>query len=217
MIVPVVAISGSSGSGKTTLLVKVVAELVKRGWRVGTVKHDAHGFEIDRAGKDSWRHKLAGASTVALSSPERLAVIMDTPKEWPPERIISTLLTDVDVAVCEGFKTSSLPKIEVVRKANGKSPVCKRDSSLLAYATDMKIRGKIQSFGLDDARKIADFIEERIIKTHHAPGVSLIADGEVVELKPFIENLIRDGIVGMVRSLKGCFEAAEIEIRIKKK
>jgi len=75
-----VSIVGKSGSGKTTLLEKVVAELTKRGYRVGTIKHDVHGFEIDHEGKDSWRHKMAGAKTVALSSPDRVAVIKDVTK-----------------------------------------------------------------------------------------------------------------------------------------
>ena len=68
---PIVSIVGKSGSGKTTLLEKVVAELTKRGYNVGTIKHDVHGFEIDYEGKDSWRHKKAGAKTVVLSSPDK--------------------------------------------------------------------------------------------------------------------------------------------------
>ncbi|OGQ40569.1 MAG: molybdopterin-guanine dinucleotide biosynthesis protein B, partial [Deltaproteobacteria bacterium RIFCSPLOWO2_01_FULL_42_9] len=82
-----VSIVGKSGSGKTTLLEKVVAELTKRGYRVGTIKHDVHGFEIDHEGKDSWRHKMAGAKTVVLSSPDRVAVIKDVDEEWLPDKL----------------------------------------------------------------------------------------------------------------------------------
>jgi molybdopterin-guanine dinucleotide biosynthesis protein B len=91
-MVPIVSIVGKSGSGKTTLLEKVIKELTHRGYTVGVLKHDAHGFEIDHEGKDSWRHKKAGASTVALSSPEKFAVIKDVLTEWFPERIIDAYL-----------------------------------------------------------------------------------------------------------------------------
>ena len=219
---PIVSIVGKSGNGKTTLLEKVIRELTRKGYSVGVIKHDAHGFEIDHEGKDSWRHKKAGAVTVALSSPAKFAVIKDVKKEWPPERIIEAHLSDVDVVITEGFKKSSFPKIEVVRKANSGTPVCAKDKNLIAFATDAAISGrgkgedKTPLYGLDDFKGIALFIEKNIIKKHRESGVSLIVDGAVVTLKPFIANLIRDGVIGMTRSLKGCSDAGEIEIRIRR-
>ena len=76
-MIPVVSIVGKSDAGKTTLIEKLIPELVRRGYRVATVKHDVHGFDVDREGKDSWRHKQAGAHTVVISSPEKLALIRD--------------------------------------------------------------------------------------------------------------------------------------------
>lgn len=212
---PVISFVGKSGSGKTTLLEKVIAEMTRRGWRVGVIKHDAHGFEIDHEGKDSWRHKRAGAVTVALSSPEKFAVIKDVAPEWPPERIIALYLADVDIVIAEGFKRSAFPKIEVIRKANSTRPVCAKDKKLIAFASDFKVSERFPVFGLEDHKAIAGFIEREIIKKHRAPGISLVVDGEKIELKPFIENLIRDGVIGMIRSLKGCSGAKEIELRIR--
>jgi len=214
---PIVSIVGVSGSGKTTLLVKVVAELVKRGWRVNTLKHDAHGFEIDRKGKDSWRHKKAGAAAVALSCPDKFAVIKDVKKEWPPERIITEFLNDADVVVTEGYKKAAFPKIEVVRAECSKKPVCAKDPLLLAFATDMKLPGKTPIYKLSDFKGIATLIEKEIIKKHKPASVTLVADGMPISLKPFIENLLRDGVSGMVRSLKGLRRASVIEVRIKKR
>lgn len=211
---PIVSIVGKSGSGKTTLLEKVISELTRRGYRVGVLKHDAHGFEIDHEGKDSWRHKQAGARVVALSSPEKFAVIKDVEKEWPPERLIASYLSGVDVVVLEGFKKSPFPKIEVVRKANSSRPVCAKDKNLMAFASDFKVSRRLPVYKLNDFKGISDLIEERIIKGHRDPGVSLLVNGTNVELKPFIENLLRDGVTGMIKSLKGCGEADEIEIRI---
>jgi len=214
-VVPIVSIVGKSGSGKTTLLEKVIAELTKRGYTVGVIKHDAHGFEIDHEGKDSWRHKKAGARTVALSSPEKFAVIKEVSAEWPPERIIASYLSDVDVVVTEGFKKSAFPKIEVVRKANSTRPVCGNDKRLIAFAADFKVSNKFPVFKLEDSKGVASLIEKEIIMKHKAAGISLIVDGQKIALKPFIENLIKDGVTGMIRSLKGCSGAKEIELRIR--
>ena len=74
---PIISIVGKSDSGKTTLLEKLIAEIKNRGYHIGTIKHDTHGFDIDREGKDTWRHKKAGASTVAISSPTKVAIIKD--------------------------------------------------------------------------------------------------------------------------------------------
>jgi len=212
---PIVSIVGKSGSGKTTLLEKVIRELTKKGYSVGVIKHDAHGFEIDHEGKDSWKHKRAGATTVALSSPVKFAVIKDVPVEWPPERIIDSYLADSDIVITEGFKKSAFPKIEVIRKANSTKPVCGNDKKLLAFVSDFKASLKLPVFALDDAKGVALFIEKEIIKKQIASGVSLIVDGEKIDLKPFIENLVKDGVIGMIRSLKGCSAAKQIELRIR--
>lgn len=214
-MVPIISFVGKSGSGKTTLLEKVIAELTRRNYRVGVIKHDAHGFEIDHEGKDSWRHKKAGAVTVALSSPEKFAVIKDVDPEWLPERIIALYLSDVDVVVAEGFKRSAFPKIEVLRKANSARPVCGKDKMLLAFASDFFVSKKVPVFTLEDHKGIATFIEKEIIKKHETSNISLVVDGQKIELKPFIENLIKDGVTGMIRSLKGCSAANEIELRIR--
>lgn len=214
-MVPIISFVGKSGSGKTTLAEKVIAELTRRGYRVGVIKHDAHGFEIDHEGKDSWRHKKAGAVTVALSSPEKFAVIKDVDPEWLPERIIALYLSDVDVVVAEGFKRSPFPKIEVIRKANSSTPVCGKDKNLLAFASDFYESKRHPVFGLNDYRRIAGFIEKEIIKKYASANISLVVDGQKIELKPFIENLIKDGVTGMIRSLKGCSGAKEIELRIR--
>ncbi|MBI5468558.1 MAG: molybdopterin-guanine dinucleotide biosynthesis protein B [Deltaproteobacteria bacterium] len=217
-MVPIVSIVGKSGSGKTTLLEKVIRELTRRGYTVGVLKHDAHGFDIDHEGKDSWRHKKAGASTVALSSPEKFAVIKDVLQEWPPERIIQAYLADSDVVITEGYKTSWFPKIEVVRKAHSTKPVCAGSKDLIAFVTDVKLKTKLPLMGLNDYKGVATFIVREIIKKRSTSGtVSLVVDGTPVPLKPFIDDLIREGVTGMIRSLKGCAGAGDIELRIKKK
>ncbi len=218
MTAPVVSIVGTSGSGKTTLLEKIVKELVKKGYSVGTIKHDAHGFEIDREGKDSWRHKKAGAETVALSSPGKLAVIKDVKGEWPPERIASSFFHDSDIVITEGYKKGPFPKIEVIRKATGKRPACLKDKMLIAIASDMAVKGvRAPVYPLDGHRAIARLIEKTFLSGQKAgASLTLVADGRAVGLKPFIDAMLKEAVVGMVKSLKGCSKAREIEIRVKR-
>ena len=161
---PAVSIVGYSGSGKTTLIEKVVRELTARGYRVGTVKHDAHRFEIDREGKDSWRHRQAGAVSVLITSSDKLAFIKALDSEVPLEQAIERFMYDVDLVITEGYKTGSLPKIEVYRKCVAPEPACSSDPRLLAYASDGPVEGGVPVIDMDDFRAVADLIEERVLR-----------------------------------------------------
>ena len=110
-ITPVFSFIGSSGSGKTTFIEKLIPVLIKKGFKVGIIKHDAHKFEIDKPGKDSYRLKQAGAKTVALSSTEKTALIKSNDEnEISVEEIIMRFFPDVDLIITEGYKKSSIPK-----------------------------------------------------------------------------------------------------------
>src|SRR5689334_20561515 len=98
-MLPIVCFVGASNSGKTTFLEKLIAELTRRGYRVGTVKHDAHGFEMDREGKDTWRHRQAGAATIAISSPAQVATIRRVESEMGLEEIAGRYFWDEDILI----------------------------------------------------------------------------------------------------------------------
>lgn len=216
-MVPIVSVVGRSGSGKTTLLEKIIKEFTSRGMTVGVVKHDAHGFEIDHEGKDSWRHKKAGAVTVALSSPAKFAIIKDVDVEWEPERIIASFLTDVDLVLTEGFKGAPFPRIEVLRKAVSTVLVSEENDALLAVAADFEVESARPVYALDDFKGICQVIEDKVLKGHKNSTVSLVVDGRAVPLKPFIEDLIREAVLGMIKSLKGCSGAGTVELKVKQK
>jgi len=124
MPIPAVAFVGKQDSGKTTLLVKLIAELVARGVRVGTVKHHSHeGFEFDIEGKDSWRHRQAGSLFAVVAAPDRIASVqqLDTQVELPLERIIAHMADaapELDIVLVEGYRKSGLPTIELFRAEN---------------------------------------------------------------------------------------------------
>jgi len=161
---PTVSIVGFSGSGKTTLIVKVIRELTSRGYRVGTIKHDAHRFEIDREGKDSWRHKEAGAVSVLITSAEKLAFIKSLDREVPIEDAITRFMDDLDVVVTEGYKTGALPKIEVYRRSVAEAPACAGDPTLLAFASDGPVETDLPVIDINDYVAVADLIEKEIME-----------------------------------------------------
>lgn len=155
----ILSIVGKSGSGKTTLIEKLIAELKRRGLRIGTVKHSAHAIEMDKPGKDSWRHKQAGADTVIVVAPQTVAMIksMAAPKLEELEKYFE----DVDLVLTEGFKSGSMPKIEVFRQAAHAQPLCGDDNRLIALVTDSAIEPGVPTFGLNDITQLADLVEAR--------------------------------------------------------
>ena len=155
-----------SGTGKTTLLEKVIAELKGRGWRIGVVKHDAHRFDIDHPGKDSHRLTAAGADTMLISSPEKLALVKQHAAAPPIEELLATYFWDVDIVLTEGFKKSGLPKIEVHRSERSATLICRgeeHDPTLLAVASDAPLELDVPVFDLNDAPAVAGFIEARFL------------------------------------------------------
>jgi molybdopterin-guanine dinucleotide biosynthesis protein B/molybdopterin-guanine dinucleotide biosynthesis protein len=155
-----------SGTGKTTLLEQVITVLKGRGWRVGVIKHDAHKFDIDHPGKDSYRFTAAGADTMLISSPEKLATVKQHAQSPPIEELIATYFADVDIVLTEGFKKSGLPKIEVHRAGHGDILLCRgeaHDLSLVAVASDEPLQLDVPLLNLNDPVAVALFVEQRFL------------------------------------------------------
>lgn len=166
MITKAVSFVAVSGTGKTTLLEKVIAELKLRGYRIGAIKHDAHRFDIDHPGKDSHRLTSAGADTMVISSPEKLALVKRHAEPPSIEELITTYFSDVDLILTEGFKKSSLPKIEVHRREWSSTLICRgneHDPTLIAVASDEPLELDVPLLELNNPAQIADFIEKTII------------------------------------------------------
>lgn len=162
--IPIVSVVGYSNSGKTTYLEKLIPELSARGHRVCAVKHDVHGFDIDVPGKDSYRLKAAGAHTTLISSPSRVAVISDVDKDMTLIELRDRFVDGVDIIVTEGYKSDSHPKIEVFRKGLRDDILCRGDDTLFAVAADVKVVTDVPVVSIEDAKGMADLIEERFLK-----------------------------------------------------
>jgi molybdopterin-guanine dinucleotide biosynthesis protein B len=158
---PIISIVGKSESGKTTLIEKLIPELKKRGYRVGTVKHALHGFEIDREGKDSFRHKAAGADTVVVVSKDGIAMVKNGSGGTLDS--VADYFSDVDLVITEGYKREKKPKIEIFRKEKHQEPLCRDDVNLVAVVTDDDIELAVPKFGIEDVKGLADFIEKKFL------------------------------------------------------
>ncbi len=213
-MIPIISIVGKSDSGKTTLLEKLVPELTRRGYRIATIKHDVHGFEVDQEGKDSWRHKQAGAHTVVISSPDKIALIRDVEKDLNLEEIRERLIQDVDLILSEGYKKDVQPKIEVFRKEKHKKLLCTKKDNLVAIASNKKITVGIPCFNLEDMNGLSNFIEKEFLQSRKAKEISLKVNGEPIPLSPFVKDILIKTIKGMLSSLKGCKISERIEMRI---
>ena len=213
-MIPIVSIVGKSDIGKTTLLEKLLPELTRRGYCIATVKHDVHGFEVDREGKDSWRHKKAGAHTVVLSSPQKVAVIRDVERDLTLEEIREKFIQDVDLIISEGYKSDIQPKIEVFRKGKYDELLCTREDNLIAVISDQAFEIDVPFFSLEDIKGVADFIEKRFLKVEEGKEVILKVNGEKISLTPFVRGFLARTVKGMVVSLKGCDRASTIDLHL---
>jgi molybdopterin-guanine dinucleotide biosynthesis adapter protein len=157
----IIGLAGWSGAGKTTLVTKVIPVLVRRGLKVATVKHAHHEFDIDRPGKDSWLHREAGASEVAVVSNRRWALMHELRDEpEPPLMEILARLSSVDLVIVEGFKRHAHPKLEVYRAAAGKPLLYPDDDCVVAIATDAPLpQAPLPVLMLDDVESIANVLQ----------------------------------------------------------
>jgi molybdopterin-guanine dinucleotide biosynthesis adapter protein len=153
------AIAGWSGSGKTTLIERLVPRLIRRGVVVSLIKHAHAGFDIDRPGKDSYRHREAGCTEVLLTSDSRWALMHELRgRPQPSLEALLEVMSPVDLVLVEGFKTWDMPKLEVHRPSLGQPLLAPGDATVVALATDVALETALPCFALAEPEPIAEFI-----------------------------------------------------------
>jgi molybdopterin-guanine dinucleotide biosynthesis protein B len=154
-------IAGYSGSGKTTLIEKLLPRLRAAGLRVSVIKQSHHDFEVDVPGKDTWRHRKAGAQEVLLTSPHRWMLVNEL-RGAPEPSLHEHLgrLSPCDLVLVEGYKHADIPKLEVWRAANGRAWLHPDDANFIAVAADQAPPGNIEYLSIDDIEAILAFILE---------------------------------------------------------
>jgi len=159
---PIVSVAGRSKVGKTTFLVKLIAELTRRGYRIGVIKHSVHDFALSEPARDTWRHAQAGAQVVAFASKSQLAMTRQLDHELDLDEI-APLLGPVDLILTEGYKQAHKPKIEVSRRERGAGLVCRRPE-IIAVVSDYRVGIDVPQFDLNDAAGVATFLEQRYFR-----------------------------------------------------
>ncbi len=214
----VLSIVGKSKVGKTTFLEKLIPEIIRRGYSVGILKHDAHDhFEIDQEGKDTWRHREAGAQAVAISSPSRFALTKMVETEMTIDTIVVTYFSGEDLVLTEGYKSGNKAKIEICRKELQLEPLCTKADRLIAVVSDFSVSVDVPRFELEDIPGVADFIEQRFLGKATAPKVVLRLDGKKLPMKSFVQEFVMGGILGMISKLRGYESPTQVDISIRLK
>jgi molybdopterin-guanine dinucleotide biosynthesis adapter protein len=163
---PILCFVGRSNSGKTTVIERLIPELVREGYRLATIKHAGHGFNMDTEGKDSWRHKQAGAQTVIVTSKGSLALFTDTEQEVGIEQLRERYVSDgIDLIIAEGWKSEGHPKIVIVRDHVGEVPFS--PDGLLAIVSNKPLQdvpSGVPIFDPDDIEGLAALISGRFTR-----------------------------------------------------
>jgi molybdopterin-guanine dinucleotide biosynthesis protein B len=156
----IIGLAGWSGAGKTTLVAKLIPSITARGLTVSTLKHAHHAFDVDQPGKDSYMHRMAGATEVLVSSQNRFALMREL--RGAPELALPELLaklTPVDLVIIEGYKRDPHPKLEVYRASVGKPLIHPDDPYVVAIASDVELPGaRVPRVALDDTDAIIDIL-----------------------------------------------------------
>ncbi len=169
MAPPILCIVGRSNSGKTTLVERLIPELVKAGYRIATIKHAGHGFDLDTEGKDSWRHKRAGASSVIVLARGSLAMFADVPEQIKVEEVRDRFLdAEIDLILAEGWKSDAFPKIVVVRDRYGEVPVSSEGLLAVVSGEPLDCPVPVPCFDRNDIQGLRDLIMRQFPKRREA-------------------------------------------------
>ncbi|HOW53475.1 MAG TPA: molybdopterin-guanine dinucleotide biosynthesis protein B [Syntrophorhabdaceae bacterium] len=163
--IPVIGIAGRSGSGKTTLIERLIPLLRKERLRIAVIKHTHHDLQFDVPGKDTHRHKQAGAATAILVTPSGIGIVKDIDNEPSLDDIILRYADDADMVIVEGFKHEKALKIEVFTKKKGREPLCASgEKNYIAIVTDDNVDVPLPRFARDDVDAVARFIISGFLK-----------------------------------------------------
>jgi len=200
-----VAISGPSGAGKTTLILKLIPELVKRGYQVGTVKNCPHGFDMDREGKDSWKFSRAGSRGILLTSSHKIA-FLEEKEEGKKDilKLVNSFFEGYDIVMMEGFsQMEGIKKIEILPEKPQDTRILTQEN-IVAFITRDKasdLKTKKPVFKASQIEKIINFLEEMMEKEKENK-VEISINGKSLPLNFFVKQMVKNLVLALVEQLK---------------
>ena len=208
--IPVVAVSGFSESGKTTLIEKLIPELKRRGYRAASIKHSHHELALD-SDKDTERHLQAGSELSMVVSQNRLVLVKPLAEEPTLYEILHMMGDDFDILICEGFKYTSLPKIEICLGESGQRL---STSNVIGIVSDKPMDSEIPQYAPDAISALADLLERDYILPKRE-RLSIAVNNVAVPLIEFPHSIITKTILGMLAALKGVHQIRSVQINLR--
>ncbi len=208
---------GQSKSGKTTFLEGLVRELNSRRYKIGTLKHTSHSFEMDSRGKDSYRLKNSGSVIGGLFTDDCVNIFRDFNERKDLERFIEDTFHDMDLVLIEGYKVGRYPKIVILKGRDQEELKEYSRDEIIAVAGEAEIETELNYFGKYEVKKVADLLEIEFIKPYSEQDIEIYIDGKPILLNDFVQKIVKNIINAIIASLKDIEKGIkEIDLRYRK-
>lgn len=217
-MVPIISVVGQVKSGKTTFIEELVRELKKKNYKIGTLKHTSHSFDMDIKGKDSYRLKESGSIIGGIFTDDSIGIVRDFNEKKDMDRIIEDIFYDMNIVLIEGYKLGKYPKILVMKEQDLEEEIkeYKRDE-IIAVLGEGELITELNYFGKYEIKKIAKFLEGEFIKPYSVQEINLYINNKPVILNDFVQKIVKNIIDAVIDSLKGIDKKIkEIDLRYKK-
>lgn len=216
-MVPIISVVGLVKSGKTTFIEALVKELSRRDYRVGTLKHTSHSFDMDSEGKDSYRLKQSGSIVGGVFTDDGIGIVRDLDSRQDLDRIIADVFNDMDLVIIEGYKLGKYPKIIVLKEDDLENETkTYRHDEIIAVVGENRADTDLNFYGKYEVKKIAELLELEFIKPYSIQEIDLYINNKPVVLNEFVQKIVKNIINAIIDSLKGIDKKIkEIDLRYK--
>ena len=201
-MVPIISIVGQAKSGKTTFLEALVGELTRKKYKVGTLKHTSHSFEMDSEGKDSYRLKQSGSIIGGVFTDDSIGIVRDFNEKEDLERIIEDVFNDMDIVLIEGYKLGKYPKILVMKDQDLEHEAREfRKEEIIAVIGDKEVNTELNYYGKYEIKKILGLLELEFIKPYSIQEIDLYLNNKPVVLNEFVQKIVKNIINAIIGSI----------------
>ena len=211
----IVSIVGYKKSGKTTLVEKIIPILKSKGYQFGVLKYTGEGLPDEQEGKDTAKFRSAGAEMVGLCGDDHFSLYKaGGHPALPLDRLAAFFFPEADLVLTEGFKKQPFPKIVLLSEGQEEKLLAEVQGVVLATVGPQPFRKDLPHFQPDEAERIVELLEQRFLKERREPRIRVWLDGRRIPMKDFVQDIIIQGIMGMLGTLKGFIPAGRVEITL---
>ncbi len=211
----IVSIVGYKKSGKTTLVEQIIPLLKSKGYKFGVLKFTGEGLPEEGEGKDTAKFRAAGAEMVGLCGEDHFSLYKSGGHPaLPLDRLASFFFPEADLILTEGFKKQPFPKIALLSEGQEEDLLAEVQGVILATVGPRAVRDDLPHFQPGEAERIVTFLEQRFLKERNEPRIRVWLDGKRIPMKDFVQDIVIQGIMGMLGTLKGYLPARRVDITL---